>query len=373
MREIYYAEINITCIIIMLMILIATLSIKKNKRMNAYRGLVISDIAFSLSDLIAGLARGKFFFGDRFILWTSNISYFLASFSVAIFWIILCMYLLYGRVNKKILIPVCIIVVIVSFIYITTVFHNLCFTINEKNLYERGPLLWLQWAVMTPCVGIPSFIAAFTKTQATKQERIVILTFSLFPLVAMIIQIIVYGITACQVGITCSNILIYIFIQSQSVNEEKSRAKLMVEISNLDVLTGLNNRLLYECRLTELKDEKWIGVLFSDLNGLKHTNDTQGHVAGDQMIMNYAFQLMSFFSGTEIFRISGDEFVVLSLNKQKFNDLAHELINTVGDTASVGLAEGEGSRITEIVSEAEKDMYEKKSEYYKRTGKDRRK
>lgn len=373
MREIYYAEVNITCIIIMLMILIATLSIKNNLRMRAYRGMVISDIAFSLCDMIAGLARGKFFFGDRFVLWVSNIGYFLASFSIALFWIVLCMYLLYGRVNKKILIPVNIIITIVSLIYISTIFNGLCFTIDDKNLYSRGPLVWVQWAVMIPCVGIPSFVAAFTKSQATKQERIVIWTFSIFPFIAMLIQIYSYGITACQVGITCSNILIYIFIQSQSVNEEKSRAKLISEISNLDVLTGLNNRLLYECRLDELKKEEWVGVLFADLNGLKHMNDSQGHVAGDQMIMNFAFQLMSYFPGNELYRISGDEFVVLTLDKEKFTSSAEALINEVGDNASIGKFEGIGSDIIEIVAEAERDMYEKKSDYYQRTGKDRRK
>lgn len=373
MREIYYAEVNMTCIIIMMMILIATLSIKNNLRMRAYRGMVISDIAFSLCDMIAGLARGKFFFADRFVLWASNIGYFIASFSIATFWIVLCMYLLYGRVNFKILIPVYIIVAIVSLVYISSIFNGLCFTIDEKNLYSRGPLVWLQWAVMIPCVGVPSCIAAFSKTQATKQERIVIWTFSLFPLIAMLIQIYSYGITVCQVGITCSNILIYIFIQSQSVNEEKSRAKLISEISNLDVLTGLNNRLLYECRLDELKKEEWVGVLFADLNGLKTMNDSQGHVAGDQMIMNFAFQLMSYFPGNELFRISGDEFVVLTLDKDAFDGASGKLMNVVGDSASIGKYEGNGADIINIVAEAEKDMYEKKSDYYQRTGKDRRK
>lgn len=372
MTSIYYAEINLTCIILMVMILVATNRIKRNPRMNAYRGMVIFLIILSLSDMIAGLARGKFFFGARFVLWTSNMLYFLSSFAESIFWVILCMYLLYGTFNKRKLIPLYIMFGAASLIFLSSIFTGACFTIGEDNLYRRGPFLWIQWVVTVPCVGIPSFVALFSKSRASKQERIIAGTYSLFPFATMIIQIFVYGITACQVGITLSNVLIYIFIQSQTVDEEKSRAKLLDELSNTDVLTGLNNRRAFENRLNSLKTEEWAGTIFADLNGLKRINDTQGHHAGDQLIIDFGRLAESCFPENDIFRISGDEFVVLSTDRQNFETLSSKLISAAGDQASIGKSDGPGTDVIQILANAEKNMYEEKSRFYMRTGHDRR-
>ena len=54
-----------------------------------------------------------------------------------------------------------------------------------------------------------------------------------------------------------------------------------------------------------------MGIVFVDLNGLKNTNDSQGHKAGDKMIRNSASFLRDFFGAGKVFRTGGDEFNVL--------------------------------------------------------------
>ena len=52
-------------------------------------------------------------------------------------------------------------------------------------------------------------------------------------------------------------------------------------------------------------------VLF-DMNNLKKTNDTYGHLAGDEMIKAFALAVKTSFSGVgEVYRIGGDEFVAV--------------------------------------------------------------
>lgn len=90
-----------------------------------------------------------------------------------------------------------------------------------------------------------------------------------------------------------------------------------------DTMTGLYNRNGYNKMLSEMindigKDENFV-FLFFDNNGLKHINDTYGHVAGDDVICQTANIISKSYFPTarkELnFRIGGDEYVKLVLGK----------------------------------------------------------
>jgi diguanylate cyclase (GGDEF)-like protein/PAS domain S-box-containing protein len=93
-----------------------------------------------------------------------------------------------------------------------------------------------------------------------------------------------------------------------------------VEMSHLaqhDTLTKLPNRTLLQDRLSQAimtagRNGTRIAVLFLDLDGFKHINDSLGHAIGDKLLQSVAKRLLaSVRTSDTVSRIGGDEFVVL--------------------------------------------------------------
>jgi diguanylate cyclase (GGDEF)-like protein len=82
-----------------------------------------------------------------------------------------------------------------------------------------------------------------------------------------------------------------------------------------DKLTGLLNRAGLEAAMTARADSgrAWSLFLF-DLDDFKRVNDTFGHGAGDEVLIEASFQIFMTFSepGDQVGRLGGDEFVVLT-------------------------------------------------------------
>ena len=84
-----------------------------------------------------------------------------------------------------------------------------------------------------------------------------------------------------------------------------------------DQLTGVKNTHAYVEAEKKVDDRisadelKEFGVIFFDLNGLKMTNDTKGHEAGDQLIQDACRLICRKFKHSPIYRIGGDEFVAM--------------------------------------------------------------
>jgi diguanylate cyclase (GGDEF)-like protein/PAS domain S-box-containing protein len=84
-----------------------------------------------------------------------------------------------------------------------------------------------------------------------------------------------------------------------------------------DALTGLPNRALLLDRLgaalaRSARDGSHVAVLFCDLDGFKHVNDTAGHAAGDAVLRETAKRLRGALrAGDTVARVGGDEFVIL--------------------------------------------------------------
>jgi diguanylate cyclase (GGDEF)-like protein/PAS domain S-box-containing protein len=88
-------------------------------------------------------------------------------------------------------------------------------------------------------------------------------------------------------------------------------------LAHHDSLTGLPNRSLLYLRLRHTieraqRDAAMCAVLFLDLDGFKHVNDTQGHEAGDQLLRLAARRLKERLRDTDtLARVGGDEFVAV--------------------------------------------------------------
>jgi diguanylate cyclase (GGDEF)-like protein len=147
----------------------------------------------------------------------------------------------------------------------------------------------------------------------------------------------------------------------------------------VDPLTGVKNKSSYtqwEERINEeIKkgDKESFAVVVCDINNLKAVNDLYGHKEGDTCIKNACDKICGVFSHSPVFRIGGDEFVVI-LSGEDFivrNKLV-EQINAVprdhskirmGETVSAGMAEykkGQHLSLSSVFEDADKAMYERK-------------
>jgi len=87
-----------------------------------------------------------------------------------------------------------------------------------------------------------------------------------------------------------------------------------------DSLTGVKNSTAYAEAIDKLNKEintgnPSFGVIVADINNLKKTNDTYGHDIGNELILHSARILTDVFKTSAIYRIGGDEFVVVLMGK----------------------------------------------------------
>lgn len=145
------------------------------------------------------------------------------------------------------------------------------------------------------------------------------------------------------------------------------------EMSTTDILTGLMNRNAMNEKLEEIDVNKPYGIIYADVNGLKMTNDTKGHAAGDALLREAADILRREFPGKPVFRAGGDEFVIIltDISKEDFYACIERLKNiSQGHPTSVlsagGFYDNELHDLTATMQKADECMYNDKSEFYKK-------
>ena len=167
------------------------------------------------------------------------------------------------------------------------------------------------------------------------------------------------------------------FILSSEIASHEM-VKRMKILSSTDLLTGvmnrnaMNNRIMDHDNGVRPIDEPY-GIFFIDVNGLKTINDTNGHLAGDNLLKDVALTMKEHFEKGEIYRVGGDEFMVIveSINKEEFEALDK---NLRADCEREGRAHyAVGSCFSEDTHDVKKSMqiadtkmYEDKEAYYKR-------
>ena len=369
--NLYYIEVNVICMIVLGILLASVRNVNKEKRVSLYKYMLIATIVLCFCDMAASLLAGMSFYSVRFLLYLFNVGYFVCCFVLAFIWCIYSMQVLNGEINKKSMIVVLCITSLASILFIIAPFTKWAFYIDGSNHYVRGPLIYVHWIVSFGCIIFPSILAPFS--YGDYKEKRAITAFAVLPFISAVLQVLVNGISAAQVGITCGLLLLFVMLQSRLVGEARLKASLLVELSVTDPLTKLKNRRSYDEKIESLKNEEWVGTLFADINNLKSVNDSKGHKEGDSMICKFANLLKEYFDEDEIFRVSGDEFVVLSSDKAHYENGLENIVKKVGDVASFGVKQGRGDNLLDIVSEAEREMYKNKSDFYTSGGRDRRK
>ena len=151
-------------------------------------------------------------------------------------------------------------------------------------------------------------------------------------------------------------------------------------MSYSDQLTGLGNRYALNKYMSTVDEDRSLGIVYCDVTGLKKVNDTEGHEMGDRLLKNACESLQRVFSGYGLFRIGGDEFLAVAngVTREALDERVgllkedmkqHDVNMAVGEVWTHKALRNPDALLTE----AEKQMYQDKAEYYKRAGIDRRK
>jgi diguanylate cyclase (GGDEF)-like protein len=166
------------------------------------------------------------------------------------------------------------------------------------------------------------------------------------------------------------------------VSVARTMALQMIHSAQHDFLTGLPNRMLLNDRVAQaiilaLRHTKKVAMLFLDLDGFKHINDSLGHEIGDKLLQSVTKRLIDCvrFSDT-VSRQGGDEFVVLLSEMEHSEDAAitaRRMLHVVAEghsidqhdlhvTTSIGVSvyPDDGLDAVTLIKNADTAMYQAK-------------
>jgi diguanylate cyclase (GGDEF)-like protein/PAS domain S-box-containing protein len=168
----------------------------------------------------------------------------------------------------------------------------------------------------------------------------------------------------------------------RDVSAARAMALRLAHSAEHDVLTGLPNRALLNDRVNQAiilasRHTKKVGVLFLDLDGFKHINDSLGHLTGDKLLQSITKRLCDCVRASDtVSRQGGDEFVVLLSEMEHSEDAAvtaRRLLQTVADahfineqdlhvTTSIGISvyPDDGLDAETLIKNADTAMYQAK-------------
>ncbi len=169
-----------------------------------------------------------------------------------------------------------------------------------------------------------------------------------------------------------------------ALRESEQKANSLQALAVKDSLTGIRNKTAYDYEVKKLEEDladgfNEFGLAMVDLNFLKRTNDTYGHEKGNISIRRLCMLVCEVFEHSPVFRIGGDEFIVVLKNRDyrgiddlvaSFND---HLAQTQNDdtlkpwekiSAAIGYAKFDKTvdkTVDDVFKKADKAMYERKA------------
>lgn len=376
MRILYYCEVNAICVVILLLFA-DQMRYKSDRRSSANRLfslLLWTTVILCLSDMVAGICRGQSFRGAHLLTELSNMLFFEAISASSFLW----MLYVFARLHlleksRRGFFWWSLPFVLMTAVILTNPLTHFVFTIDANNLYTRSTGIYIHWAVSWFYLLCPTLLTIqrmLREPNKNKRRQFrPFLYYIVAPAIAAVVQMVFYGVTISQVGITVS-------LVAHSLAEQNNQML-------IDALTGLNNRFGFQkyCdEHTQRRTESPLFILLLDINRFKLVNDRFGHPEGDRALINVAAVIKESCetARAKLFscRYGGDEFLIAGYNcsAQDIADLkAHiqQKLRNKNETekypyvlsVSIGAASGTcltADDIDHLVFSADEEMYREK-------------
>lgn len=185
--------------------------------------------------------------------------------------------------------------------------NGLVFTINEANLYVRGPLFLAATLISAAYYLLILLRLKQIEKHIIVPSRLLLAMVYILPIVSTLYQLIFNEEIFIFSTVAIALLLYYLIMQEASFD--------------YDLQTKVRNRVSFEHEMHALEQAKQpVGIFIFDMNNLKQTNDAWGHQEGDVLLANVADLLnQAFGSDGRIFRVGGDEFCVLVEPQKKID------------------------------------------------------
>ncbi len=173
------------------------------------------------------------------------------------------------------------------------------FFLQPGNVYTRGPGVYAVSGIYYIQYIIAFFIAVRHRRNVNAELVLSLVAYFTLPLLAMILQIAFYGATLIWPMFTLVNLIAFILLEK--------------DVMLRDPLTGIYTRGEFQQKVFRLiKAKKPFTLIMFDLDKFKEINDTYGHQAGDDALIELVSLVTVEKRKTDIFcRYGGDEFMIL--------------------------------------------------------------
>jgi len=174
----------------------------------------------------------------------------------------------------------------------------------------------------------------------------------------------------------------YLIAQVEDISDRKESEERLTRQALHDSLTGLPNRTLFSDRVRMASSRRGVrgfAIVYLDLDGFKLVNDTLGHAAGDQVLIEVARRLEPLMRvGDTLARLGGDEYALLceEVGDEEVRAIADRVIEAMAEpievqgraitqAASIGIAlyeaDGSPTEPDQMLGEADLAMYRAKA------------
>ena len=277
--------------------------------------------------------------------------------------------------NKLLVLLVCLPLIAVSILVITTPENDLLFSV-VNNEFELGKIYYLYPIVIfsyTLVTAVKAWILSLKKENLTnKADYQSLAKFMIFPILGAIVKCMFPLLPAISFGLTIATAVLFIDNIQQLVS--------------IDPLTQVNNRSnLFKYLTTNMHknhDDKELYIIMIDANEFKQINDAYGHLEGDYALIAISKVLNRITSSYNGFlsRYGGDEFLIaLRIDKNKDIKSIYVEINEAitkenvirnrdyNISLSIGFAKynDDITNVAEFIRLADESLYEDKAIYRK--------
>lgn len=269
------------------------------------------------------------------------------------------------------------------------------FYFDEAGVYHGGVVryvIFVYQVIMLLVISLYTLVYAPVSTEKQRKRHVAIGLSGMIMMVFIAVQVFfpTYPLYAISYMLGCCLLRTFVIENEReeyrrhleiALEREKEQFQELKSAWNLaytDAMTGVKSKLAY-AEKTDLVDKqleqgavKELAIAVFDVNDLKWVNDNLGHDVGDEFIRTACRMICSTFKHSPVYRVGGDEFVVILEREdydnrqallQAFNQQIEENRKNKAVVIAAGMAEytpAGNDSYRKIFEQADARMYERK-------------